>query len=111
MSRLARVCLPLALLSWSALAAEVEVAEVMPAEEAARTMIVPDGFQVTLFAGEPDVQQPIGFCIDDRGRLWVAEAYSYPHHTTAPGKDRILIFEDADGDGRFDHRTVFFDKG
>ena len=29
----------------------------------------------------------------------------------ASGKDRILIFEDADSDGRFDRRTVFYDKG
>ena len=41
-------------------------------------MTVPEGFKVTLFAGEPDVVQPIAFAIDDRGRLWVAEAYSYP---------------------------------
>ena len=81
----------------------------LPPLEAARTMRVPDGFNVTLFAGEPDVKQPIGFCIDDRGRLWVAEAYSYPSHTTS-GKDRILIFEDTNQDGRFDKRTVFYDK-
>ncbi|MED5279040.1 MAG: hypothetical protein VYD86_07965, partial [Verrucomicrobiota bacterium] len=43
-------------------------------EEAARTMQVPEGFNVTLFAGEPTITQPIGFCIDDRGRIWVAEA-------------------------------------
>jgi putative membrane-bound dehydrogenase-like protein len=78
-------------------------------EVAARTMIVPEGFHVTLFAGEPDCQQPVGFCIDDRGRLWVAEAYNYPNHGTRPG-DRILIFEDVDGDGDFDKRTVFYDK-
>ena len=72
-------------------------------------MVVPQGFNVTLFAGEPDVQQPIGFCIDDRGRLWVAEAYNYPNHGTKPG-DRIVILEDADGDGRFDKRTVFYDQ-
>ena len=78
-------------------------------EQAARTMRVPPGFKVTLFAGEPDVKQPIGFCIDDRGRLWVAEAYSYPKHSTE-GKDRILIFEDTNQDGRFDKRTVFYDK-
>jgi putative membrane-bound dehydrogenase-like protein len=77
--------------------------------EAARTMRVPDGFQVQLFAGEPDVQQPIGFCLDDRGRLWVAEAYNYPNHGTKPG-DRIVIFEDTDGDGRFDLRKVFYDQ-
>ncbi len=47
-------------------------------EEAARAMTVPPGFQVSLFAGEPDVVQPIAMAIDDRGRLWVAEAYSYP---------------------------------
>ncbi len=72
-------------------------------------MIVPEGFQVSLFAGEPDVQQPISFCIDDRGRLWVAEAYNYPQHGTKPG-DRIVILEDTNGDGRFDRRTVFHDK-
>ncbi len=78
-------------------------------EEAARTMKVPAGFEVRLFAGEPDVQQPIGFCFDDRGRLWVAEAYNYPNHGTTPG-DRILILEDVDGDGRFDRRKVFYDQ-
>lgn len=81
----------------------------LPPIEAARTMVVPEGFQVTLFAGEPDVQQPIGFCIDDRGRLWVAEAYNYPRHGNKPG-DRIVIFADTDGDGRFDKRTVFYDR-
>ena len=78
-------------------------------EEAAGSMIVPDGFNVTLFAGEPDVKQPIAFCIDDQGRLWVAEAYNYPHHGTKAG-DRIIILEDTDHDGRHDKRTVFYDK-
>lgn len=77
--------------------------------EAARTMEVPKGFRVTLFAGEPDVRQPVGMCMDDRGRLWVAEAYNYPNHGTRPG-DRIVIFADTNGDGRFDQRTVFTDR-
>jgi putative membrane-bound dehydrogenase-like protein len=81
----------------------------LPPEEAAMTMQVPDGFRVTLFAAEPDVQQPIGFCIDDRGRLWVAEAYNYPKHGTTPG-DRINILEDTNGDGHHDKRTVFHDQ-
>ncbi|MEE3219593.1 MAG: hypothetical protein VX257_04985, partial [Planctomycetota bacterium] len=68
-------------------------------EEAARSMVVPKGFNVTLFAGEPDVRQPISFCLDDRGRLWVAEAYSYPNRNAEP-RDRIVILEDTDGDGR-----------
>jgi putative membrane-bound dehydrogenase-like protein len=79
-------------------------------EEAAKVMTVPPGFEVKLFAGEPDVKQPIAFCLDDRGRLWVAEAYTYPRRAPeGQGKDRILIFEDTDGDGHFDKRTVFME--
>ena len=77
--------------------------------EAAKTMEVPKGFNVTLFAGEPDIKQPIAFCIDDRGRLWVAEANNYPDKK-AGKKDRIIILEDTDGDGRHDKRIVFYDK-
>ncbi|HEY4310233.1 MAG TPA: PVC-type heme-binding CxxCH protein [Pirellulales bacterium] len=83
----------------------------LEAEAAAKAMTVPAGFQVRLFAGEPDVQQPIAQAIDDRGRLWVAEAYSYPMRVPAEkARDRILIFEDTDGDGHFDTRKVFADK-
>ena len=79
-------------------------------EDAARAMTVPPGFKVTLFAGEPDVVQPIAMAIDDRGRIWIAEAYSYPRRVPqAEARDRILIFEDSDGDGRFDSRKVFAD--
>ncbi|MEM8955456.1 MAG: PVC-type heme-binding CxxCH protein [Verrucomicrobiota bacterium] len=89
---------------------EEEAAEPLAPEVAAETMRVPEGFDVTLFAGEPDVRQPVGFCIDDRGRLWVAEAYGYPNHSDEAGEDRIVIFEDTDQDGRFDERTVFYDQ-
>jgi putative membrane-bound dehydrogenase-like protein len=88
-------------------------------EKAAAAMTVPDGFTVSLFAGEPDVHQPVAFTIDDRGRLWVAEAFTYPKRHPHPGPvlpaaerakgDRILIFEDADGDGKFDKKTTFFE--
>ena len=83
-------------------------APVPPGESAAK-MTVPEGFTVTLFAGEPDVRQPIAMAFDDRGRLWVAECYSYPAwlHPDIGKRDRILIFEDRDGDGHFDGRKVF----
>jgi putative membrane-bound dehydrogenase-like protein len=69
---------------------------------------VPPGFSVRLFAGEPDLSQPIGFCIDDRGRLWVIEGASYPAwRDSFPERDRVWIFEDRDGDGRFDERKLF----
>ena len=79
--------------------------------EAARAMTLPPGFKVDLIAGEPDVVQPIALAIDDKGRLWVAEAYSYPHRAKPEdARDRILIFEDKDGDGTFETRKVFADK-
>src|SRR5262249_54859176 len=84
----------------------------VPAHDAAHRMTLPAGFRATLFAGEPDVVQPIAMTTDDRGRLWVVECLSYPDWTKdATGHDRVLIFEDTDGDGRFDKRTVFWDKG
>ena len=79
--------------------------------KSAQAMTVPPGFNVTLFAGEPDVNQPIAMCLDDRGRVWIAEAYSYPiRRIEKEARDRILIFEDTNGDGVFDKRTVFMDK-
>ena len=65
----------------------------LPPAEAPSHMTLPPGFKVTLFAGEPDVAQPIAFTTDDRGRLWVAECYSYPNWA-AEGQDRILVFSD-----------------
>jgi putative membrane-bound dehydrogenase-like protein len=79
--------------------------------EAARAMTVPPGFSVKLAASEPEVVRPIAFTIDDRGRLWVVEAHTYP--VRAPdgqGRDRILILEDTDGDGRLDRRKVFIEN-
>jgi hypothetical protein len=49
---------------------------------------------------------------DARGRLWVAENYTYAESGRKFDlnlRDRILIFEDRDGDARFDIRKVFDD--
>jgi putative membrane-bound dehydrogenase-like protein len=78
--------------------------------EAAKNMTLQNGFKVTLAAAEPEIVRPISFSIDHRGRLWVAEAHTYP--VPAPvgqGKDKILIFEDTNGDGTLDKKTVFME--
>ncbi|MCU0341792.1 MAG: plastocyanin/azurin family copper-binding protein [Spirosomaceae bacterium] len=79
--------------------------------EAAKAMTPPAGFKVTLAAAEPDVVRPICFTIDFKGRLWVVEGHTYP--TPAPegqGRDRILIFEDTNGDGTLDSRKIFVEN-
>src|SRR6266581_6303988 len=79
-------------------------------QAALKKITVPEGFQVTLFAGEPDVMQPVAFDFDDRGRLWVVECFSYPDFKSQDS-DRIVIYTDKDGDGRFDERKVLYSKG
>lgn len=82
--------------------------EGLSAAEAAAAMKLPDGFTVTVGAAEPDVKQPIAMAIDDRGRVWIAEAYEYPIRAKGDsGRDRILIFEDTDGDGTLDTKKIF----
>jgi putative membrane-bound dehydrogenase-like protein len=78
-------------------------------EEAAKAMTVEEGFGVQLVAGEPDVSQPVAMALDDRGRIWVAEAYEYPRRAEKNGKDRIVILEDTNGDAKADKRTVFME--
>ena len=88
----------------------VAAAEGLSPQDAAAAMTVPDGFKVQLAAGEPLVHQPIAFTIDSRGRLWVAEAHTYPNRAKdGEGKDKIIILEDTDGDGTFEKRTVFIE--
>lgn len=98
----------LALLSVSVTYAADRTPAPLPPDEATRTVRVPDGFDVTLVASEPDVVQPISFCFDDRGRLFVAEALNYGEWQ-ATGNDRIVILEDTDGDGRAESRKVFYE--
>ena len=84
----------------------------LPAEQAAATMQLPPGFQAEVFAAEPDVQNPIGMAWDERGRLWIAENYTYAERSQKWDlslRDRVLVFSDTNHDGRPDQRTVFLD--
>jgi len=82
-----------------------------PAEETVSRMFVPEGFRVDLIASEPAVHQPVAMAWDERGRLWVAEAHSYPTRRPAgQGEDRLVILSDRDGDGQFESRAVFAEK-
>ena len=77
-----------------------------PAESMKRAQ-VPAGFELSLYASEPDVVNPIAIAWDHRDRLWVVEALDYPNDLQSPGNDRLKICEDTDRDGTADKFTVF----
>jgi putative membrane-bound dehydrogenase-like protein len=80
----------------------------LTAQAARDAMTVPPGFTVDLIAAEPQIHQPVAFCFDERGRLWVAEAHTYPTRAAeGQGQDRIVILADQDHDGSFEDRKVF----
>ena len=86
-----------------------EIPEPDPVAERA-AFAVPDGWEVTLFAADPEIAKPIQTNWDARGRLWVATSRVYPQ--LEPGEvadDQIVILEDTDGDGASDEKTVFAD--
>jgi len=75
--------------------------------EAIRKMTVPPGFRVELVAAEPDLMNPVAMAFDERGRIWVTESFEYPRHEPGPGRDRIKILEDTNGDGQVDSVKIF----
>ena len=94
-----------------------------------------DDLTIDLVAAHPVVEQSIFLNFDHRGRMWVAQYRQYPfpagskvvgkdrfwrseydklplapgHSDYVPGKDRISIHEDTNGDGSFDKVTPFLD--
>jgi putative membrane-bound dehydrogenase-like protein len=81
-------------------------------EQSMSLMQVPPGFELQLFASEPDVVNPIYMNWDEKGRLWVIETVDYPNEVKDGdiGDDRIKILEDTNGDGKADKVTLFADK-
>jgi len=80
-----------------------------PQKELAQLKVA-DGFEVTLFASDPEIAKPIHSNWDAKGRLWVATSSVYPQ--LEPGEtanDKIVVLEDTDGDGKADKSTVFAD--
>lgn len=85
----------------------------LPPDETAAKTVLPTGFRMSVFASEPDVHQPISMATDPKGRLWIAENYTYSESAVgyhAQLHDRIVVFQDTDNDGRFNTRTVFWDQ-
>lgn len=83
-------------------------------EDAEKMLTTPKGYKVELFASEkefPNLANPMQLSFDNKGRLWVATMPTYPAYRPGDPKpnDKILIYEDTDGDGKADKETVFAD--
>lgn len=92
---------------------ETSTSTPMSPEESAASVELPEGFHCTLVASEPMVRQPISMTTDSKGRLWIGENYTYSENSVgyhASLRDRIVILEDHDGDGKADESKVFFDQ-
>lgn len=95
---------------WKIAQEEGRNAKFLSPQEAVEAMTVKGGYKVNVWASEPMMTQPMAFCWDDRGRLWVAENRDYESRGKGfsnAGDSRILILEDTDGDGVADSRKVF----
>jgi mono/diheme cytochrome c family protein/glucose/arabinose dehydrogenase len=87
----------------------------LPADDGLAALTVPAGYKIELFASEkefPNLANPMQLSFDNRGRLWVAVMPAYPAYRPGDAlpNDKILIYEDTDGDGKADKETIFADK-
>jgi putative heme-binding domain-containing protein len=82
-----------------------------PEEELATLQVHPD-YQVNLFASEKDgIGKVVQIRWDEKGRLWALCIPDYPQvKPGAPPRNRLVICEDTDRDGRADKTTVFADQ-
>lgn len=97
---------------WGIAQQEGRNAKFLTPDEAVKSMTMMPGFKVNVWASEPMMTQPMAFCWDDRGRLWVAENRDYEsrgYGFSKAGNSRILILEDTDHDGVADSRKVFLE--
>ncbi len=71
-----------------------------------------EGLEIKTVATEPMLRNPTNIDVDEKGRIWVTEAYNYRPaingNPTNPEGDRIMILEDRNGDGKADTAKIFY---
>jgi len=85
----------------------------LPPEKSVKHYSVPEGFEMRLFAADEQFGgKPIAMTWDERGRLWAAVTVDYPNEMQpeGEGRDKIVILEDTDADGKADRVTTFAEK-
>jgi hypothetical protein len=90
---------------------EYDVPAIIPEPNIAQELAafnIAEGYEISLFASDPMIANPININWDSKGRAWVATSSTYPHNL--PGReanDKIIILEDTNNDGKADKHTVF----
>lgn len=85
----------------------------LAAEDQRKQFHLPPGFEVRLFASEPQIAKPLNMACDDRGRVWITQSTAYPYprkSEDAVGEDAVMVLEDSDGDGHAERITRFADN-
>jgi putative heme-binding domain-containing protein len=102
------VSVPLCLCALSAIPRPALAQPAPDPEIERKSFRIADGLEVNLWAADPMLAKPVNMNFDPAGRLWVATSEIYPQ--IKPGEkadDKVLVLEDADGDGKADKTTVF----
>ncbi len=85
----------------------------LPLDKMAEKISVPQDFELKALLGEPEVVKPISMAWDPQGRLWVLQTPMYPNKANiwkSRPFDLLASYEDKDGDGRYEKRTVFYEQ-
>lgn len=94
--------------------AEGTSADIPSVAETQKKFTLAPGFKVECFASEeeyPELANATSMAFDTRGRLWVCTMPSYPQWRPGEAfRDKIIILEDSDGDGKANYCTTFADK-
>ncbi len=88
-------------------ATSADIPKPLSPEQSMGTMKYSERLQVELVAAEPMVQDPVAFCWDATGAMYVAEMGDYPAEKLG---GRIRKLEDTNRDGKMDRATVFVDQ-
>ena len=73
-----------------------------------RTFVLPEGFEVNLYAADPRIAKPIQMNFYEDGRLWIVSSEVYPQIKPGePANDRVIVLEDTDHDGVADKTNIF----
>lgn len=115
--------------NFKGLGALTDSSKATPAVQSMANFRFPDDLAMDLVLSEPKVVQPVELSFDQRGRLWVVQYTQYPFPNDlkvvsvdnflrfkydriplpppqgVKGADKITIFEDTDGDGKYDKST------